>query len=73
MNKLLLVSLFLMNCNGQEYKKLNAKNMNTDNFNIPAFEKDRETIYDGEKIISSSVIDTVICPNLGTFKNRVFC
>lgn len=59
MNKLLLVSLFLMNCNGQEYKKLNAKNMNTDNFNIPAFEKDWETIYDGEKIISSSVIDTI--------------
>ncbi|MCU7613062.1 hypothetical protein N0B16_01285 [Chryseobacterium sp. GMJ5] len=61
MNKLIIIitTFFLIGCNGQDKNDLKNKNMKTANFDIAQFDKDRETVYDGEKIVSGSVTDTV--------------
>lgn len=60
MKKLVFViaAFFLMSCNGQN-KDLNNPTMITAHFDIEKFNKDRTTIFEGEKILSSSVTDTI--------------
>ena len=55
---IILTSLFLINCNGQDKKDIKTANMKVENFDITAFNKDRTTKYEGEDMTSSSVTDT---------------
>lgn len=61
MNKIAIIItfLFLTGCNGQDKKDLKSKKMITENFDIVQFDKDRTTVYDGEKMTSASATDTV--------------
>lgn len=61
MNKIILIItiFFLVGCNGQDKKDIKSKNMRVENFDISKFDRDRTTIFEGETMTSSSVIDTI--------------